>query len=115
MTQSSTQSVSHTPGPWLWSEDLGILDVKIGPQSDNERFAYARLFVPTWDGSRPDDVDRANARLISGAPDLLNRSKALLDALDYQPLRELALQCGIPLYECAAALLDVIASIEGRA
>ena len=66
---------THTPGPWIWRVedgpqwflDPGILIIE-GGMTDG-----------TPDG---DEIDRANARLIAAAPDLLEALKEALDAWD---------------------------------
>lgn len=60
--------MSHTPGPWEWSEDGYLISYDIG-------------IVLGWDsdpGENPDDLDTQagtvtpeDARLIAAAPDLL--------------------------------------------
>ena len=67
----------HTPGPWaIWT--------------DPDRYdPYATVYCPRDDtviakcdiGHAPVDVERANARLIAAAPDMLDELERLLDVL----------------------------------
>ena len=67
----------HTPGPWaIWT--------------DPDRYdPYATVWCPRDDtvtakcafGRVPVDVERANARLIAAAPDMLDELERLLDVL----------------------------------
>lgn len=62
----------HTPGPWRLDEldALALIDVLSGP-----------VLVATVDGADNREINerqRANARLIAAAPDLLEAAKELL-------------------------------------
>lgn len=68
MTQSSTEIVAHTPGPWRVIDETDILALEGTPSSIV--VASTKFFEgpsTSW--------ERANARLIAAAPDLL---KALI-------------------------------------
>lgn len=65
--------VKHTKGPWEWKDD------------DREKFGHYRLHpgilaTDLSDGTPwGDEIDRANARLIAAAPDLLVALSGLLE------------------------------------
>lgn len=68
--------VKHTKGPWEWKDD------------DREKFGHYRLHpgilaTDLSDGTPwGDEIDRANARLIAAAPDLLEALKAAKEVVD---------------------------------
>ena len=64
----------HTPGPWI-VRDIPTLDIYVGPSCDGGATAVA--IVPTR-GSIGEDEQKANARLIAAAPDLLQALSILM-------------------------------------
>jgi hypothetical protein len=65
----------HTPGPWLTTESTehwGRVNVTVQAAFTGNEIATA------WQGTA--DVNRANARLIAAAPDLLEALKELVAA-----------------------------------
>lgn len=64
----------HTPGPWLTTESTehwGRVNVTVQAAFTANEIATA------WQGTT--DVNRANARLIAAAPDLLEALELMLD------------------------------------
>lgn len=67
-----TETVKHTPAPWEWKDD------------DKDEFGNYRLSPGILATALPDgtpwgdDIDKANARLIAAAPDLLEALKNTL-------------------------------------
>ncbi len=90
MTESS-----HTPGPWNVLEFKESLHITGGPRKRG--LSLARIVLD-------DDEDKANARLIAAAPELLEASKNFL--LDNE--RESGH------FESAELLRKAIAKAEGR-
>jgi hypothetical protein len=71
-------TAQHTPGPWEWRGDEGGWFLVPGV-----------LAICNTDGTPGDDViDRANARLIAAAPDLLAALEGLFLLLDAGSLYE---------------------------
>lgn len=71
--------MSYTPGPWKWIKETEIDAWSLGP---------GVLLTDYTDGTPAgDDLDKANARLIAAAPELM---EALQEALRYvsPPLNE---------------------------
>ena len=64
--------MTHTPGPWLVTPELGCKD--IGPEDWEHDRIYA--IAGTY-GISPEAEDEANAVLIAAAPELLRAAKAL--------------------------------------
>lgn len=61
--------MSHTPGPWSWTHDAD-------PHSSQWTLSPGVMLVEGSDGTPGgDEIDRANARLIAAAPDLLEASE----------------------------------------
>ncbi len=67
-------SALHTPGPWQFGH-LGTEELWVGPGHDQTPVAHV-----SHDGEYARDNSRANARLISTAPELLAAVIAALDA-----------------------------------
>jgi hypothetical protein len=97
----------HTPGPWR----METHDVR--EYSGGSHVGY---HVSAADVRAVASMIKleADARLIAAAPELLAASKALIDVLDQQGIRSVALEMRVPLYERAADLIDAIAKAEGR-
>lgn len=88
----------HTPGPWFieWAEPKefpGDVSINDAPQTHSDRNSIALVYA---DGL---GTERANARLIASAPDLLDALQELTDAADerfayddpYRPILDQAL------------------------
>lgn len=68
MSASKEEKVKHTPGPWKYHEELGAQFSMVG----NSDYVVAGIPNETWTGCEDDlPIQRANARLIAAAPDLL--------------------------------------------
>ncbi len=77
---------SHTPGPWEAREVPGLSLIAIAERGKMMPHAT----VAKWSGSnqslgRTDDQDRANARLIAAAPDLLRELKGFVSRWSKYP------------------------------
>ena len=70
-------NTTHTPSPWKYDENLGCRPIKGGKSGISRQAQYKEIAFTT--GLNDDDEDRANARLMSAAPDMY---EALLLALD---------------------------------
>ena len=70
----------HTPGPWRTDPDLGHEQV-LGP--DGIIVADCSIFAMVKNGPTP-ERNRANARLIAAAPEMLSFLQDLEDALSYE-------------------------------
>ncbi len=70
-------SAQHTPGPWCVNDLYADTEIR-GPENSG-----AMICVMSPWGIAADDPSpqRANARLIAAAPDLLAATEALLDAI----------------------------------
>ena len=68
----------HTPGPWSQGDRLHYEDVT-GPQGDLGRPLIARAIYSN--GNDPDE-QKANARLIAAAPELLDACQRLIKMMD---------------------------------
>ena len=67
----------HTPGPWrIDSKDDSHVVAGHGP-------ATMSVAVASFSGVSPDDEDKANARLIAAAPDLLEALEELENVLHH--------------------------------
>lgn len=66
---ASRSGAQYTPGPWKFDDVLGCREIK-GDKYPPHRQGQYRPIASTH-GLANDDEDRANARLISAAPDLL--------------------------------------------
>ena len=73
-TAPSTDPVSHTPGPWWVERRVGDA-LQVNARHRGEGSSYCVASVNHWEG----DADRANARLIAAAPDLLAAINAMLN------------------------------------
>lgn len=62
-------STQHTPGPWKFAHDRNDLIVH-----DGDDVAYVDTLIP----ERPKAEQRANARLIAAAPELLEAARIAL-------------------------------------
>lgn len=83
--------MKHTPGPWkAYKEKLGQIEI-IGPFPEN--YPVAAICVDN-------DTDRANARLIAAAPDLLEACYVALEGL--MPYTEAGETNPLVLKVCAA-------------
>lgn len=83
--------MSHTPGPWLTTESTehwGRVNVTI------QAAFTANDIATAWQGNT--ETNRANARLIAAAPELL---EALEEVLGWETL------CPIETYEMASAAI----------
>lgn len=74
----------HTPGPWVMKEyggkDSRFTFAVTAPDDNSVVAEVARVFLRTSVVNGEDiERDRANARLIAAAPDLLAELKSLLD------------------------------------
>ena len=73
----SREAIKHTPGPWLTTESTehwGRVNVTVQAAFTANEIATA------WQGTT--DVNRANARLIAAAPDLLEACELIVSAFD---------------------------------
>jgi len=76
---------AHTPGPWYilcedeCPEDIPIIEIAFGecPSKEFKSIAHVQPSVGAGDDFHLGEEDRANARLIAAAPELL-------EALEYQ-------------------------------
>lgn len=71
-----SETVKHTPGPWVWRGKSGSLH-RVGTPP----YAYGELVLnPTWDYDAGVEVDisEADACLITAAPDMLAALQAML-------------------------------------
>jgi hypothetical protein len=68
----------HTRGPWTTEEARNVIFI-VGPESSGPLRIAA---TPDRVVFEPLEEDRANARLIAAAPDLLAACKAMAEALD---------------------------------
>jgi hypothetical protein len=72
----------HTPGPWLLNDKAGYESVL----ADNGfMVADCMVFGFTSRNARTEEINRANARLISAAPDLLMLAYQYVADLKYPP------------------------------
>jgi len=71
---------AHTPGPWEYLETIGSCEVR-GGQGDDWREILSYRYSP-------DAVNRANAHLISAAPELLEALEAVRQSIldDARPM-----------------------------
>lgn len=91
-----TQKSTHTPGPWVNTEFPGSVGVAVGndsPANGRSRFKYWIASVPLvcpqgsatpgapLPGASPDEA-RANARLITAAPEMLAALRQMLEAFE---------------------------------
>lgn len=98
MTSIATKQ-AHTPGPWEWTHDAE-------PYSSQWTLSPGVLMVDGQDGTPGgDEIDRANARLIAAAPELLDACDFALSILE-----ALGNGSGDAANACRAA----IAKAEGR-
>jgi len=65
----------HTPGPWWVERRVGDAS-QVNARHRGEGSSYCVASINHWEG----DADRANARLIAAAPDLLEALKRLARA-----------------------------------
>lgn len=82
--------MSHTPGPWTWSDVLGEVSpgdpdacelVAYGPEDNNGTMEILRIFgCEAIEG-----LSEANARLISAAPDLLEACHLICACFPCEP------------------------------
>lgn len=73
--------MSHTPGPWhVLPEECDKSYIRIRGTRLGGRYKIANVLTPTYDGvdSLEAEETRANACLISAAPDLLEACERLL-------------------------------------
>lgn len=74
--------MSHTPGPWKWTE-CGIEDeVTLAPEGYPERPVSVVLtlgWVSCGDGTRGEEPSPDDARLIAAAPELLDALEDLVE------------------------------------
>lgn len=83
--------VKHTPGPWAnWGEDevpegIPVLEIARGECGTPEcrQIAYVQPSMTDDDEFYLSDEDRANARLITSAPDLLEVLEESLPFIGY--------------------------------
>ena len=78
-------STQHTPGPWLTNESTehwGRVNVTVCAAFTANEIATA------WQGTT--EVNRANARLIAAAPELLMALIQMLDAYEIPSVRQQA-------------------------
>jgi hypothetical protein len=75
--QAMTQTTKHTPGPWQ-DNDAGLIYGQVSADDDEAPF------ICDVCDNQPDYTERekANARLIAAAPELLTALKGTLFALD---------------------------------
>lgn len=95
--------MTYTKGPWVWSrqDNDGFYTYKLGP---------GVLLSDEYVDGTPwgDEIDKANARLIAAAPDLLEAAKSIYEWMNRLP---------IPTDGCTSkmqVLYDAIAKAEGR-
>lgn len=77
----------HTPGPWKFDDHLGCRPIKGGKSGSHRQAQYKEVACTV--GLHDDDEDRANARLIAAAPELLKALEALVwvaDSMDSAPI-----------------------------
>jgi hypothetical protein len=106
VVMSQAVTIGHSPGPWRASKDDSR---RVSIRAANGQ-AIA-LMSGTTSFARQRD---ANAALLAAAPELLAASKALIEVLDQQGVRKVALEMRVPLYERAADLIDAIAKAESK-
>ena len=67
--------MNHTPGPWTWAREEEVSAWSLGP---------GVLLTDYADGTPDgDELDRANARLIAAAPELLECLKAAMQIIGH--------------------------------
>lgn len=71
----TTETVTHTPGPWWVERRVGDA-LQVNAKHRGEGSSYCVASVNHWEG----ETDRANARLIAAAPEMLAALKELLSA-----------------------------------
>jgi hypothetical protein len=80
--------VKHTPGPWKAGNDSGCRPIKAGKSGRHRQAQY--MEIANTVGLSDDAEDRANARLIAAAPDLLAALKRALpwirEGLEFQSI-----------------------------
>lgn len=70
----------HTPGEWFWRDDVNTGEYDLSP---------GVLTTNLTDGTPwGDEIDRANARLIAAAPEMLEALKLARDALGANAARD---------------------------
>jgi hypothetical protein len=92
-------TTSHTPGPWVvLPEECDKAYIRIRGTQLGGRYKIANIITPVYDGVLPREgvETRANARLISAAPELLSALQSALEFIDSQLFAqraELQAQC----------------------
>ena len=74
--------IKHTPGPWVvgMSSDNGIHCIDAIDPKDGKRFEVCEVWGIDHDKTEC-EISKANARLISSAPDLLEALEDLMEAV----------------------------------
>ena len=80
MAESNLTTDQHTPGPWWVERRVGDA-LQINAKHRGEGSSYCVASINHWEG----DADKANARLIAAAPELLKALKELADSCDAIP------------------------------
>ena len=106
-------SDAHTPGPWMVTPDHDAID-KARAEGREPHVLHDNRFVSSVDGDlvcslRDQPTQRADARLIAAAPDLLAALKNMVGAYGGEPM---SAEGSLDAYENAKA---VIAKAEGGA
>lgn len=70
----------HTPGPWWVERRIGDA-LQVNARHRGEGSSYCVASINHWEG----DADKANARLIAAAPELLAALKELAESCDAIP------------------------------
>ena len=76
-----TNNAAHTPGPWIVNLDDTVYQAGKG----GRRICDCELSPPHLRPAAPNETDKANARLIAAAPDLLAALESLLDHCGDEP------------------------------
>ena len=100
-------AATFTPGPWTVTHDLDSYYVVSGS------VALAEVSRFSDDGGPTDTEQRANARLIAAAPELLEACKLFQAALTEYRLRDVKKRFSLCLADAAAS--NAIAKAEGSA
>lgn len=111
-----TQETKHTPGPWKYGRfqkgkyrgDFGIVPTLANGENSGPTFAYL--------AQGRDDIQEANARLITAAPDMLSAlrlAERRLVAAYGEPVEGASLQSEAGV-EAIVAVRAAIAKAEGR-
>lgn len=100
-------NAKHTPGPWRVQKTLGCKDI-----TSDERDEYGNKSLICTTAGREEREDRANARLIAAAPELLAACKQALACLNHAP--RFSTPQGVDSYDTAALLDRVINKAEPK-